>query len=83
MQHLGRFIMAMLYMDDTTLVAQSNVGLQSLTEKYMHFCKMFWMRLKHKKSKVMHCRRLLKDGEDAVYEEGGVRAEQPDAEDPG
>ena len=30
---LGRFIMAMLYMDDTTLVAQSKVGLQSLTER--------------------------------------------------
>ena len=41
---LGRWIMTMLHMDDTTLVAQSKVGLQSLTEKYMHFCKMCRMR---------------------------------------
>ena len=34
---LGRFIMAMLYMDDTTLVARSKVGLQSLTAKYIRF----------------------------------------------
>ena len=80
---LGRFIMAMLYMDDTTVVhmAQSKAGLQSLTEKYMHYCKMFRMRLNHKKSKVMHYRRVFKDayGEDAGYETGGVRFEQPEA----
>ena len=76
---LGRFVMAMLYMDDTTLVERSKVGLQSLTEKYMHFCKMFRMRLNHKKSKVMHYRRVFKDGEDAGYEAGGVRFEQPKA----
>ena len=76
---LGRFIMAMLYMDDTALVARSKVGLQSLTEKYMHFCKMFRMLLNHKKSKVMHYRRAFKDGEDAGYEAGGVRFEQPKA----
>ena len=33
---LGRFITAMLYMDDTTLVARSKVGLRSLTEKYIY-----------------------------------------------
>ena len=75
----GRIIMAVLYMDDTILVAQSKVGLQLLTEKYMHFCKMFGMRLNHKKSKVMHYRRVFKDGEDAGYEAAGVRLEQPDA----
>ena len=76
---LGRIIMAMLQMDGTALAARSKVGLQSLTEKYMHFCKMFRMRLNHKKSKVMHYRRVFKEGEDAGYEAGGVRFEQPKA----
>ena len=39
------------------------------------------MRLNHKKSKVMHHRRVFKDGEDAGYETGGVRFEQPKAPD--
>ena len=68
-----------MYMDDTTLVARSKVRLQPLTEKYMHFCKMFRMRLNHKKSKVVHYRRVFKDGEDAGYEAGGVQFEQPKA----
>ena len=53
--------------------------LLSPTEKYMHFCKMFRMRLNHTKSKVMHYRRVFKDGEDAGYEAGGVQVEQPKA----
>ena len=76
---LGRFIMAMLYMDDTTLVARYTVRLQSLTEKYKHFCKMFRMRLNHNKSKDIHSRWVFKDGEDAGYEAGGVQFEQPKA----
>ena len=66
---------------DGTALARPKVGLQSPTEEYMHFRKMFMMRLNsnHKKSKVMHYRRVFKDGEDAGYEAGGVRFEQPKA----
>ena len=56
---LVRCIRAMLYMDDTTLVAKTKGGLKSLTEKYMRFCRKFRMRLNHKKSKVMHYRTVF------------------------
>ena len=72
----------MLYMDDTTLVAKTKGGLKSLTEKYMRFCRKFRMRLNHKKSKVMHYRTVfgaVGEPEDAGYEAGGVRFEQPKA----
>ena len=47
----------------------------------MHFCKMFRMRLNHKKSKVVHFRTVFTDGDDAGYdhEARGVRFEQPKA----
>ena len=48
-------------------------------ERYTHFCKMFRIRLNHKKSKVMHYRRVFKNGEDAWYEAGGGPFEQPNA----
>ena len=81
---LGRWVRAMLYIDDTTLVAKAKGGLKSLTEKYMRFCRKFWMRLNHKKSKVMHYRTVfgaVGEPEDAGYEAGGpwVRFEQPSA----
>ena len=37
------------------------------------------LNVNHKKTKVMHCRRAFKDVEDAGYEAGWVRFEQPDA----
>ena len=63
------------------------MGLQSRTEEYAHFRKIFRMRPNHKKSKVMRMRysyrrsRVFKGGEDpdAGYEAGGVRFEQPKA----
>ena len=79
---LGRWVRAILYMDDTTLVAKTKGGLKSLTEKYMRFCWKFRMRLNHKKSKVMHSRTVfgaVGEPEDAGYEAGGVRFEQPEA----
>ena len=45
---LGRWIRAMLYMDDTTLVSKTKWGLKSLTEKYMRLCRKFRMRLNTK-----------------------------------
>ena len=57
---LGRGIRAVLYMDVTALVAKTKGGMKPLimTEKYtyMRFCRKFWMRLNHKKSKVIHYR---------------------------
>ena len=54
---LGGCIMTMLYMGDAALVGRPKVGLQSraLTEKSMHFCRMFRMRLSHKKSMPKPC----------------------------
>ena len=71
---LGRWVRAMLYMDDTTLVAKTKGGLKSLTEKCMRFCWKFRMRLNHKKSKVMHYRTVfgaVGEPEDAGYKAGG------------
>ena len=59
---LGRRVDASLYMDGTTLVAKTMGGLESLTRKYMRFCRRFRMRLNHKKSKVMHFRRHPQSG---------------------
>ena len=83
---LGQGVQAMLYMDDTTLVAKTKGGLRSLTVKYMKFCKKIRMRPNHKKSKVMHYMTLYRsvfgavgEPDDAGFEAGGVRFEQPKA----
>ena len=49
-------------MDDTTLVAKTIMGLESLTRKCMRFCRRFRIRLNHKEPKVMHFRRHPQSG---------------------
>ena len=80
---LGRRVDASLYMDDTTLVAKTMGGLESLTRKYMQFCKRFRMRLNHKKSKVMHFRRHPQSGGGGDLLVDGVLFTQPKPHDGG
>ena len=42
-----------LYMDDTTLMATTKSGLESLIAAYVRFCSKFRMRINHDKSKVL------------------------------
>ena len=51
---LGRRVKAMLFMDDTTLVAKTRKGLKGMVARYLHFCRMFRIRLHSGKSKMMH-----------------------------
>jgi len=51
---LGRRVKAMLFMDDTTLVAKTRKGLKGMVARYLHFCRMFRIRLNPGKSKMMH-----------------------------
>ena len=57
--YLGRSVQAFLFMDDTTLLARTKAGLQTLTHGYMDVCRAFRMRLNDGKSKVMHFRRQM------------------------
>ena len=77
---LGRRVDASLYMDDTTLVAKTMNGLESLTRKYVRFCRRFRMRLNHKKSKVMHFRRHPQYGGGVDLKVDGVLFTQPKPE---
>ena len=74
---LGRRVDASLYMDDTTLVAKTMMGLESLTRKYMRFCRGFRMRLNHKKSKGMHFQRHPQSGGGGDRQVDGVLFTQP------
>ena len=55
---LGRRLLTLLFMDDTTLVAKTEHGLQQLIKAHMNFCSKFRMRLNTTKSKMM---RFTKD----------------------
>ena len=43
----------MLFMDDTTLVAKTLPQLQQVAERYVHFCRMFRIRINPTKSTIM------------------------------
>ena len=49
---LKRDILAFLFMDDTTLVAESEDQLRKLVARYVNFCNMFRMRLNPEKSNI-------------------------------
>ena len=51
---LKRRVRCLLFMDDTTLLAKSKKGLETLIGAYQNFCSKFRMRLNVKKSQLMH-----------------------------
>ena len=55
---LGRRLLTLLFMDDTTLVAKTEHGLRHLIKAHMNFCSKFRMRLNPTKSKML---RFTKD----------------------
>ena len=76
--YLGRSVRAFLFMDDTTLLARTKAGLQTLTQGYMNLCRKFRMRLNHGKSRVMHFRsQMRKEDLDAGFTVDGIAFSQP------
>ena len=67
----------LLFMDDTTLLAKTPNELQELTKHYLHFCRMFRIRVNTTKSKVMRFTRDKGDaGEMSMLVDGHAPPEQ-------
>ena len=70
--------MCALFMDDTTLLAQSKLDLERLIAAHQRFCSAFRMRLNPKKSKLMRFSRHAADEDEFSLCVGGVRFSTPE-----